>query len=167
MRTRSLVLAIFVALLASVAHADLRRAFTGKVVKIADGDALTVLDRDNVQHKIRLSGIGAPEKSQAFGTKAREALASKVFGKEVLIAVEDHKDRYGRELGDVFFDHRSINTEMVQEGFAWRYVQYDKGGSYIDAEKDARNHKRGLWADPHPIPPWEFRRAKREGRKLE
>jgi micrococcal nuclease len=46
-------------------------------------------------------------------------------------------------------------------------VRYDKGGTYIDAEKDARNHKRGLWADPHPIPPWEFRRAKREGRKLE
>ena len=161
MRTRSFALSLVVVLVVSASlTAQLRRAFTGKVVKIADGDTLTVLDRDNVQHKIRLSGIDAPEKSQTFGTKAREALASKVFGKEVLIAVEDHRDRYGRELGDIFFDHRSVNTEMVQEGFAWRYVRYDKSGTYIDAEKDAREHKRGLWADPNPVPPWEWRAAR-------
>jgi endonuclease YncB( thermonuclease family) len=144
MRTRSLLLSIVVVLVASVSLADLRRAFKGKVVAIADGDTLTVLDAQQVQHKIRLSGIDAPEKSQAFGTKAREALASKVFGKEVLIAVEEHRDRYGRELGEIFFDHRDVNTEMVQEGFAWRYVRYDKSGSYIDAEKDARPHQRRL-----------------------
>jgi endonuclease YncB( thermonuclease family) len=57
--------------------------------------------------------------------------------------------------------------EMVREGFAWRYVQYDRAGEFTAAEADAREHKRGLWADPHPVPPWEFRRAKREGRKLD
>jgi micrococcal nuclease len=83
----------------------------------------------------------------------------------VRIAVRG-KDRYGRDVGDVFYGDRYINMEMVRDGFAWRYVQYDKIGEFTEAEKDAREHRRGLWADPHPIPPWEFRWAKREGRKL-
>ncbi|MBI3860930.1 MAG: thermonuclease family protein [Planctomycetia bacterium] len=73
---------------------------TGKVVHIADGDTLTVLDADKVQHKIRLHGIDAPEKGQAFGTKAKEALAGKVHEKTVRIVWKE-KDRYGRIVGDV------------------------------------------------------------------
>jgi endonuclease YncB( thermonuclease family) len=65
---------------------------TGKVVHIADGDTLTILDADTVQHKIRLSGIDAPEKGQAFGTKAKEALAEKVHEKTVRVVWKE-KDR--------------------------------------------------------------------------
>ena len=110
--------------------------------------------------------IDAPEKAQAFGTKAREQLAGKVFGQIVRVEVID-VDRYRREVGRIYLGDRFINAELVREGFAWRYPQYDKAGDFIAAEEDAREHRRGLWADPHPIPPWEFRRAKRERRKLE
>jgi endonuclease YncB( thermonuclease family) len=160
-----LLTALLLAPSADIAAKGAGRAFTAKVISIADGDTLTVLDEYDQQHKIRLAGIDMPEKKQAFGTKAREALAAKVFGKEVDVIVID-EDRYGREVGYVYVSGpRHINMEMVREGFAWRYAQYDKRGAFVDAEKDARKHKRGLWADSHPVPPWEFRRQKqRDGR---
>jgi endonuclease YncB( thermonuclease family) len=137
---------------------------TGNVVAIADGDTLTVLDESKTQHKIRLAGIDAPEKAQAFGTKARENLAAKVFRQTVRIEVID-VDRYRREVGRIFLGDRFVNMEMVHDGFAWRYVQYDKPGEFTAAEVDARDHRRGLWADANPMPPWEWRKAKREARK--
>jgi micrococcal nuclease len=133
----------------------------GRVVKIADGDTLTVLDGSNVQHKIRLAGIDAPEKGQPFGTKARENLAGKVFGQTVHVEVID-VDRYRREVGRIYLGERFINAEMVRDGFAWRYVTYDKPGEFTAGENDAREHHRGLWADPNPVPPWEWRKMKRE-----
>jgi micrococcal nuclease len=133
---------------------------SGKVVKIADGDTLTILDSANTQHKIRLAGIDAPEKGQPFGTKAREALGDKVFGKAVRVEVID-VDRYQREVGRIFLGDRFVNMEMVRDGFAWRYVQYDRPREFTAAENDAREHRRGLWADKDPVPPWEWRKAKR------
>jgi micrococcal nuclease len=137
---------------------------TGQVVKITDGDTLTVLDESKTQHKIRLAGIDAPEKGQAFGTKARENLAAKAFRQTVRVEVID-VDRYRREVGRIFLGERFINMEMVADGFAWRYVQYDKPGEFTAAEDDAREHSRGLWADRNPMPPWEWRKAKRQASK--
>ena len=104
------------------------------------------------------------EKGQPFGTKAREALAGKVFGQAVRIEVID-VDRYRREVGRIYLGDRFINMEMVTDGFAWRYVTYDKPGEFTAAENDAREHRRGLWADPNPVPPWEWRREKRQAAK--
>jgi endonuclease YncB( thermonuclease family) len=137
---------------------------TGRVVAIADGDTLTVLDDSNTQHKIRLAAIDAPEKGQPFGTKARENLAAKVFRQTVRVEVID-VDRYKREVGRIYLGGRFVNMEMVTDGFAWRYVQYDKPGEFTAAEADAREHRRGLWADPRAEPPWEWRRAKRSASK--
>jgi endonuclease YncB( thermonuclease family) len=137
---------------------------TGKVVAIADGDTLTVLDESKTQHKIRLAGIDAPEKGQPFGTKAREALGDKVFQQSVRIDVID-VDRYRREVGRIYLGERFINMEMVTDGFAWRYVQYDKPGEFTAAEADARKHRRGLWTDPHPVAPWEWRKVRRQASK--
>ncbi len=133
----------------------------GKVVKIADGDTLTILDGSSEQHRIRLAGIDAPEKGQPFGTKAREALAGKVFGQPVRIEVID-VDRYHREVGRIYLGERFVNMEMVRDGFAWRYPQYDRPGEFTAAEADARATRRGLWVDPSPTPPWEWRAAKRK-----
>jgi endonuclease YncB( thermonuclease family) len=127
-------------------------ALAGKVIGIADGDTLTILNSSNVQHKIRLAGIDAPEKKQAFGTKAREALAAKVFGQTVRVDVID-VDRYRREVRRIYLGDRFINLEMVRDGFAWRYPQYDKPGEFTASEAEAREHRRGLWDDPHPQPP--------------
>jgi micrococcal nuclease len=136
----------------------------GRVVKITDGDTVTVLDGSNTQHKIRLAGIDAPEKGQPFGTKARENLAGKMFGQVVHVEVVD-VDRYRREVGRIYLGERFINAEMVRDGFAWRYPQYDRPGEFTAAEADAHEHRRGLWADPNPVPPWEWRRAKRQTSK--
>jgi endonuclease YncB( thermonuclease family) len=119
---------------------------TGKVVAIADGDTLTVLDDSKVQHKIRLAGIDAPESKQPFGAKSRENLAGKVFGKVVRVDVID-VDRYRRQVGRIYLGDRFVNLEMVRDGFAWRYPQYDKPGEFTAAECEAREKRRGLWAD--------------------
>lgn len=144
----------------SHAHARAGEVIQGEVVSIADGDTLTVLDGADREHRIRLFGIDAPEKAQAFGRQSKENLAEKVFRKTVRVEVVDI-DRYGREVGRIYLGRRFINEEMVEDGFAWRYTAYDHNREFEAPEADARRRRRGLWADPHPIPPWEFRREKR------
>ncbi len=152
--------AVIFTLIGSANADDLR----GKVVSVADGDTITVLDSENVQHKIRLQGIDAPEKKQAFGTKSKEALSGKIADQEVVVTWKE-KDRYGRILGEVMVGRRHINLEMVQDGMAWHYVQYSKSKELTAAETSARAAKRGLWADTEPMPPWEFRKLQREKAK--
>ena len=132
----------------------------GRVVSIADGDTLTVLDNTDLQHRIRLFGIDAPEKAQAFGKQSKKNLADKVFGETVRVEVVDI-DRYRREVGRIYLGGRFINLEQVRDGCAWRYTTYDRHHEFDAAEAEARERRRGLWAAPHPTPPWEFRRARR------
>jgi micrococcal nuclease len=112
-------------------------ALTGKVVSIADGDTLTILTADKQQIKVRLSGIDTPERKQAFGTQAKQALSSKVFSKTIRVQ-DNGKDRYGRTLGDIYLGERWINLEMVAEGYAWHYKAYSKDKRLGDAEGTAR-----------------------------
>ena len=90
----------------------------------------------------------------------RDNLAANVFGKTVRVDVVD-VDRYHREVGRIYLGDRFVNLEMVRDGFAWRYVRYDKAGEFTEAERKAREKHRGLWVDPNPVPPWEYRREKR------
>lgn len=149
-------LAVLVSLL--LCSSSLADEIRGKVVSIADGDTITVLDAEKVQHKIRLQGIDAPEKKQAFGTKSKELLTEKIAGHDVAIEWKA-KDRYGRILGEVMLGRRHINLEMVQEGMAWHYVEYSKSKELSQAELASRRAGRGLWADQDPTPPWEFRKT--------
>jgi endonuclease YncB( thermonuclease family) len=129
----------------------------GKVIGITDGDTLTVLS-GTTSTKIRLSSVDAPERHQAYGSQSREALARKVFQKNVVIEWRS-LDRYGRTLGQIFVDGRWINKDMVQDGWAWHYRRYSKSEVLEEAEREAREAKRGLWADSDPVPPWDFRHA--------
>lgn len=138
---------------------------SGQVVHVADGDTITVLDASKVQRKVRLAGIDAPEKAQAFGQKSRESLEELVAGRTVI--VETHKkDRYGRHVGKVLVNGQDMNIEQIRRGLAWFYRQYegeltpDDRQSYDRAENEARDFRKGLWADKNPVPPWEFRRLK-------
>jgi endonuclease YncB( thermonuclease family) len=140
--------------------AERRETVVGRVVSVADGDTLTVLDSQDRQHRIRLYGIDAPEKAQPFGSQAKKSLSGKVFGATVRVDVVD-VDRYGRQVGRVYFGNRLINLEQVREGYAWRYTQFDRHHEFDRAEAEARRSRRGLWSAPHPIPPWEFRREQR------
>jgi len=141
-----------------LAHA---KVLEGKVVGITDGDTITVLvDRREV--KVRVAGIDAPEKKQAFGQRSKEHLSDCAFGKSV--SVEWNKtDRYGRTIGKVIVDGVDCGLRQVELGMAWHYKAYAKEQSstdrvaYAEAETKATDRKIGLWSDSHPMPPWEFR----------
>ena len=151
---------VFTLLLAFTASAF---EFTGKVVSVADGDTITVL-YGKKEYKIRFQHIDCPESSQAFGTKAKQVLSNKVFGKIVSVKWTE-KDRYMRILGDVYVGQRWINVEMVNEGMAWHYKFFSKDASIAAVEAKARAAKRGIWSQPNPVPPWEFRRKKSSASK--
>ena len=138
--------------------------FTGKVVGVSDGDTITVLTPANESVKVRLYGIDAPEAKQAFGSRAKQALSILVFGKEVVVEVQN-KDRYGRTVGRISADGLPVNVEMVRRGLAWWYRDYAKQNMELAAaQAEAQNAKRGLWVDKRPIPPWEFRRSESASR---
>lgn len=168
----SVSLALLSALLAPInANSE---SLHGRVIGVSDGDTITVLDTDHHQHKIRLSGIDAPEKAQAFGQRSKDSLSRIVFNRDV--AVEWHKkDRYGRTVGKVMVADPSCrnadcpkeldaNHAQVVSGMAWWYRQYAKeqeagdAHRYEQAELTARSRKIGLWADPSPTPPWDWRK---------
>lgn len=150
------ILITFTLLLAFTASAF---DFTGKVVGVTDGDTVTVLYEGKKQYKVRLQHIDCPETRQPFATKAKEALSSKVFGKTVTVKWEE-MDRYKRILGNVYIGDRWINLELVNEGLAWHYKFYSKDTKMAAAEKTAQKAKLGIWSEPDPTPPWDFRRGK-------
>jgi endonuclease YncB( thermonuclease family) len=135
------------------------KTLEGKVVKIADGDTLTLLTSINEQIKIRLAGIDTPERKQPFGNRAKQALSSLAFQKQALVEVETI-DRYGRTVGVVFVDGQNINAELVKQGMAWVYREYNKDRALYELESKAKEKKLGLWLDKKPIPPWEWRRGR-------
>ena len=136
---------------------------TGKVVSVTDGDTVRVLDAANVQHKVRLDGIDAPERGQPFGTVARDRLAALVMGKAVTVH-SDGRDKYGRTLGRIEIEGQDVNRTLVAEGLAWHYVRYSDDATLAEAEREARAAQRGLWRDPAPVPLWEWL-ASEKGRK--
>ncbi|MFM7005450.1 MAG: thermonuclease family protein [Limnohabitans sp.] len=135
----------------------------GKVIGVADGDTVTLLDAQKNQHKIRLQGIDAPEKAQAFGNKSKQSLHEMVHGKEVFVDVQK-KDKYGRSVGKILVNQTDACLEQIKRGMAWHYKQYANEQSpedrdvYAQAESTARAQSLGLWKDKSPTPPWAFRK---------
>lgn len=139
----------------------------GKVVAITDGDTIQVLVNKSPV-VVRLNAIDAPEMTQPFSTKCKSALSDKIGGKVVAVKVTG-KDRYGRTLGDVSIDEGgkplSVNEWMIEEGWAWHFVKYSSSKTLAKMEADARKGKRGLWADPKPEAPWDYRARKADERE--
>ncbi len=125
---------------------------TGKVVKVADGDSITVLDNTNIQHRIRLQGIDAPERKQPYGNASRKHLATLVAGKEVTVKW-DKRDRYGRIVGTVFAEGQDMNLDQVKAGMAWCYRRYPVELSSEDFKRHAKvenqawSKRNGLWQE--------------------
>lgn len=137
------------------------REFTAKVIRILDGDTMEVLYQ-NSPIKIRLAHIDCPEKryQQPFGAQAKKALSDLCFGQQVTVRVQK-SDRYKRLIAIVINYHRQIvNQEMVRQGMAWHFKKYSSDPVYAEIEIEARKHKVGLWRDPNPVPPWEWRKHK-------
>lgn len=136
--------------------------YTGRVVGVADGDTVTVLDSSNTQHKVRLAGIDAPEKKQAFGQASKQNLSSLVYDQTVTIETAK-RDRYQREVGKVIINGRDANLKQIEAGLAWHYKKYANEQSsadqqtYAAAEVLAQQGRKGLWSEVNPTPPWDFR----------
>lgn len=139
---------------------------SGRVVGVTDGDTISLLDSGYNMHKIRLGGIDAPEKKQAFGNVAKQSLSGLIYNQQV--HVQWHKkDRYGRKVGKVWADDTDINLEQIKRGMAWYYKKY-KGELvqadriiYVQAQIEAERKQVGLWVDADPIAPWDFRNKRR------
>lgn len=151
-----LVLLIYLHL---VSHADVLR---GRVIGVSDGDTITVLDETKQRHVIRLMGIDAPEKAQAFGQKAKQSLSELVFDRDVSVTWFK-RDRYGRTVGQVYVDDTDVCLEQIKRGLAWHYKEYEREQSeedrsrYAEAEKEAMMNRVGLWHDEIQISPSTFR----------
>lgn len=153
-------------LAASASLHALGATIVGRVVAIADGDTITVLDGSRVQHKIRLAGIDAPEKKQAFGQASKESLSQLAYGRQAVV-IWEKTDRYNRVVGKVMISDSDVCLEQVRRGMAWHYVKYAKeqpaedAREYATSEIKARRENLGLWREARPVPPWDWRAEKK------
>ncbi len=176
---RARLLAAFLGLAVAVEH-GYAEELRGRVVGIADGDTITLLDTSKTQHKIRLAGIDAPERGQPGGHRSKESLSAFVYDQPVRVEWQK-KDRYGRVVGKVLVASSDspcrgkpdcpmtldAGLAQITMGRAWWFRKYAKEQSpedrqrYETAEREARAEKRGLWRDGTAVPPWEWRDGKR------
>jgi endonuclease YncB( thermonuclease family) len=145
------------------AHAEVLQ---GRVISVSDGDTVDVLDSQRITHRVRLSGIDAPELGQGFSQRSKQHLAGLVYDRAVEVEW-NKRDRYGRIVGKVLVAGMDACREMVAAGFAWHYKAYefeqslDDRASYSTAENNARQGGLGLWHESNPVPPWEYRAWRR------
>ena len=138
----------------------------GRIIGVADGDTLTLLDSSKQSHKIRLSGIDAPEKKQAFGQQSKLGLSNLAYGRQA-IAECPKRDRYQRAVCVVTIAGKDVGLQPIHLGLAWWYQSYareqrpQERRDYERAEQVAREAQRGLWRERSPIPPWEWRHDRR------
>jgi endonuclease YncB( thermonuclease family) len=134
--------------------------YKAEVVGVSDGDTITVL-RGRDQVRLRLDGVDCPESGQAFGRNAKNRTASLAIGKTVTIRPKE-TDRYGRTVAEVRLpDGTSLNQDLVRSGLAWWYRRYAPDDTQLEGlEAEAKAARRGLWADAHPIAPWDWRKSR-------
>jgi endonuclease YncB( thermonuclease family) len=133
-------------------------SWQAKIVFVSDGDTIDVL-RDGHQEQIKLYGIDAPEMDQDYGQTARDLTAALVAGRNIEIEQKD-VDRHGRVIGLVKVDGQALNELIVQNGFAWVDRQDCKEkfcSGWIKAEESSHSQRKGMWAAPNIVPPWEWR----------
>jgi endonuclease YncB( thermonuclease family) len=160
---------IYAALIAAFFYSAVAQTITGDVIGIADGDTITILEAQNgikTPRKIRIGGIDAPEKSQAFGTASKQALSDLAYKRSATAECRD-TDRYGRSICVVRVNGVDIGLRQIETGMAWHYRKYastqprEEAAAYSLSEELARSKGAGLWRDvasaAPPIPPWEWR----------
>lgn len=155
-----------IVLVISLSHATHADTLHGRVIGIADGDTLTILDANRDQHRIRLAGIDAPEKKQPFGQASKQSLSDLAYDRDV--DVDWHKtDRYDRIIGKVLVSGVDANLIQIKKGMAWHYKKYEGEQSVADrrayaaAEERAKQQRHGLWWEQVPIAPWDWRKGSR------
>ena len=157
---------LLIACAPSAAQVPQKEVF-GRIIRVTDGDTVTLLSSDNTRITIRLAGIDAPESRMPYGHAAQTHLSGLVLNKEV-VAVIQKKDRYGRTVATLLHGTQDINLTMVQAGMAWHYKRYaheqpqNQAANYAQSEQVARTEDRGLWQHEKPTPPWMWRKSQTE-----
>jgi micrococcal nuclease len=131
--------------------------YTAQVIAVLDGDTVMVM-RDNRKTTLRLAGIDAPEKQQAYGITSRDALAALVLRKSVRVTTQAVDD-YGRGIALIDVGRINVNEELLRRGLAWEYSQHHSNKMLLALQSRAQTAKRGLWVEANPVPPWMFRKA--------
>lgn len=156
-----------VALLLSLSTLAAAESITGRVIGVSDGDTISILSVDGnrkIPRKVRISGIDAPESTQAFGNRAKQAMSDLAYGKQA-DADCPTVDRYGRDVCKVTVESVDVGLALIQQGYAWHFKKYQRTqpqadrAVYSDAEGMAREKRIGLWRDPDPVPPWDWHKA--------
>ena len=150
------------ALLALALAAFPAQGESGRVTGVIDGDTVDVRI-GYVPVRVRLACIDSPERGQPFGSRAKQALSDLVFGRTVAVR-EAGDDYYHRLLARLALDDVDVSAEMVRRGYAWVYRKYCDDEDLLVLEAEAMAARRGLWTDPSPVPPWQFRRTTKRNR---
>ena len=154
MRNKAAFLFIFILFLPSILH-----AWEGKVVSVTDGDTIKILS-NGTQVKVRLFAIDCPEKGQPWNKKAKQYTSLLVLHKTVTVLPVD-EDRYGRIVAWVIFEEINVNKALLRAGLAWHYRQYSNDSLLTALEMEAQMEKKGIWSEPYPVPPWAWRKMRR------
>lgn len=143
--------------------------FQGVVVGIADGNTVRI-KAANETFTARLIGLDAPDLDQEFGHESLNALTRLTFNKQVmvkLIEAEGQDDR-GRYFAQLATNSGDVGLYMLEHGFAWSYTRNassmgdDWDYAYTQAEYSAKGRREGLWKSDRPVPPWTWRKSKRD-----
>jgi endonuclease YncB( thermonuclease family) len=178
MLTRFITLLVLFAVLAVLAKDKLEArsyilkseqvSIRGRITGVIDGDTINVLILSKHQIRVRVAFIDAPEKGQAFGQRAKQAMSDLVFGKDV--ELRPHTiDRYGLLVARVLVDNRDAGLELLKQGLCWVFEHYgdEAPAEYRNAQASAQSEKLGLWQDPAPVPPWQWREEERAKPQLQ
>ena len=142
------------------------RSLAGRVTAVVDGDSFVITDASRQSHRVRLLGIDAPERKQSFSTASKRQLSNMIFGRDIVV-ISPKVDQYGRIVGSVVLNGHDVALDQVQAGMAWVYVHYQgeltpsDRAAYAAAQRSAKEKRAGIWSEPAPVPPWQFRRSRR------
>jgi endonuclease YncB( thermonuclease family) len=138
--------------------------FVAKVVTVHDGDRLTIR-HDGYNETIHIKDIDCPELKQPHGKQAKHATSAYVGNRDVVVRGLI-RDKQGRVSAEVLLqDGRNVGHELLKEGLAWWKKSSSGDRSLETLEELARASRKGLWADPNPVPPWKWKAPKRAGLK--
>lgn len=143
---------------------------TGRVVRVADGDTVTLVTRQNRKVRVRINGIDAPETRQAYGDRAKQTLRRMADGRQATVHAYK-QDRYGRYVGKLMVGSTDCAAVMLERGMAWYFRRYEEDvpkterKTYEQLEARARRAKRGLWSQTNPMAPWDWRKLNKARQK--
>ena len=138
-------------------------AYPAHCIAVIDGDTLMVREPGQPARRVRLHGVDSPEIEQPFGMKARQFTARQLLDRRVTVQPVT-VDAAQIPLVKIFLSGTLFNHTLVAAGYAWRYTRYLSSPQIAILERQAREARRGLWLEPHPTPPWQWRRRKAKDR---